>query len=254
MANNQGLLSNSALPSKIKRTTQSQEVVCILQNCHPDLHWQQKASHLSEHMRRLKNGGYGARYRTEVLKTGLKGYRKMVSVQEAGGRRVNRADSDSSKARKEKKVLIKSIWHRRNGHSTVMFVPATPGSELADMIRAQEEKNNQGRSWRVKIVERAGRTVKTFLQKSDPTPTQHCSNNNCMLCRTGTYGACSRENITYMITCGHQDCGKDRDQYCGESSNRASIRAGQHQAALDKGKEDSSTASESMEEPHRTSR
>ena len=170
MASKQSLLMNSALPAKVKRTVQSQEVVKILRNCHPQLPWTRKAEHLTHFMQRLRASGYPHHYRAQILRSGITGFRKKQKVEQDGGRPVNRPDSSNRTQRKKKKFVEVKNWYKRGGNDTVLFVPATPGAEPANRIIERATHNNQGRNWNVKVVETAGRTIKSQLQKSDPTP------------------------------------------------------------------------------------
>ena len=233
------LLSSSALPARIKRNTHSQEVVRILRNCHKKVPWTRKAEILSEYMARLKTSGYGPRYRGEILKSGLRGYQKMEEVQRAGGRRVNRHDSVNHVARKIKKMLEPKMWYKIGGHNTVLFVPATPNSELANLIREKEQLNSQGRAWSVKIVETSGRTLKSSLQRSDPTPRTPCGTPECMSCPHGYLGQCQKEGAVYRVHCTNPNCGKEGVRYWGESSRTLSLRQTEHLRGLKKGKVES---------------
>ena len=170
MADKQSLLLESALPARIKRTVQSQEVVRILRNCHQQIPWHRKADHLSKFMQRLQTSGYGHTYRAQILQSGLTGYEKMLQVEKQGGRPVNRPDSRDRILRKTKKILEAKTWYRRGGNDTVLFIPTTPNSELATRIREKAMMNNQGRDWQLKVVETSGRSIQSMLQKSDPTP------------------------------------------------------------------------------------
>ena len=70
------------------------------------------------------------------------------------------------KLKKGKKVK----WYEQGGFESVIFVPATPRSSL--------QKSYQEVVWdsgiKIRVVERAGRTVKTFIQRSNPFRTQFC--------------------------------------------------------------------------------
>ena len=239
MCSDRTLLSDSALPARVKRNTHSQEVVCMLRNCHDKVPWERKAEILTSHMARLKASGYGHKYRCEVLTSGLKGYRKMQAVQEAGGRHVNRHDSQDHVARKIRKIMEPKTWYKTGGHSTVLFVPATPNSELANRLREKEQTNSQGRDWSVKIVETSGRTLKSSLQRADPTPKTPCNNNNCMCCNNGNLGQCSKEGAVYRIHCTNENCGKDSVRYWGESGRTLNLRQQEHLKGLEKRKQDS---------------
>ena len=115
MCSDKTLLSSSALPARTKRNTHSQEVVRTLRNCHRGLAWERIADILTKFMMRLKTSGYGAKYHAEVLKAGLRGYRKMVEVEKTGGRRVNRHDTTDQKPRKVKKLKEEKTWYKRGG-------------------------------------------------------------------------------------------------------------------------------------------
>ena len=233
------ILSSSALPARTKRNTHSQEVVRTLRNCHRGLEWERVADILTGFMRRLKTSGYGARYCAKILKAGLRGFRKMVEVETAGGRRVNRHDSTDQKLRKVRKLREEKTWYKRGGHDTVLFVPATPNGELAKIMRSKEQQNSQGRTWKVKVVENAGRMIKSALQKADPTPKTPCGNPECMGCPNGCLGQCSKEGAVYRVHCTHPTCGKEGVRYWGESSRTLSLRQEEHQRGLTKEKKES---------------
>ena len=111
----QSLLLESALPARTKRTVQSQEVVRILRNCHPQIPREKKADHLTAFMRRLRASGYSHSYRAQILMSGIKGHRKMTQVEQEGGRPVNRPDSMDRVKRKKNKIVEAKTWYRRGG-------------------------------------------------------------------------------------------------------------------------------------------
>ena len=61
---------------------------------------------------------------------------------------------------KEKRTK-KVDWYKRGGYESVVFVPATPKSALQKTFREALSDI----VLRVRVVERAGRTVKNFLQR-----------------------------------------------------------------------------------------
>ena len=77
------------------------------------------------------------------------------------------------------------------------------------------------------MIENRGRTLKSMLQKSNPTATRKCQENECMVCKNDGKGDCKRENVTYRITC--KNCKK---VYIGETSKNAYTRGQQHQRLL----------------------
>ena len=81
------------------------------------------------------------------------------------------------------------------------FVPPTPGSQLAKALQAAEAKDSQGRNTRIRVVERAGPTHLSKLQKTDPSPKAPCPVPSCLPCTSGELGTCRVNSIVYKITC-----------------------------------------------------
>ena len=109
-----------------------------------------------------------------------------------------------------------------------LFVPCTPGGELAKRISNIEKLNNQGRTIRFKVVERRGVTLEEKLRKSNPWAGERCGRDNCFPCKTDEGGDCWREGVTYSLVC--EECGAE---YFGESGRNglttgASYAQGQH--------------------------
>ena len=67
-----------------------------------------------------------------------------------------------------------------------LFVPATPDSILAKMIRDCDKRISKGRSVKIRIVERSGRSVKNHLAPNYPWPPHTCSDQDCFPCSTST--------------------------------------------------------------------
>ena len=59
------------------------------------------------------------------------------------------------------------------------MVPSTPNGELARILRELVEKDNHD-GLKFKIVETGGVTVKSRLQKSNPSVSPGCSDNTCV--------------------------------------------------------------------------
>ena len=227
MANRLLMLHDSAMPDKVKRTTLSQEVIRILRNCHPDLPWQSKLPHLNEFTERMRDSGYPENMRYEIIQSGLKGYNKMLEVEQAGGRPVNRPQRLDRIERKKQKMTKKDNWYRNDTFSTVLFIPCTPGSLLAKELREVEARGADDRGWRVKIVEMGGNTLRSQTCKSNPWNGQSCGRPNCFPCQADRGGDCRRRNVGYSITC--QDC---KAIYQGETSRSMFSRGEEHQKAL----------------------
>ena len=90
MANHLMMMKNSAMPEKVKRTTLTQEGIRIMRNTSLELPWEVTADHLSDLSMRIKASGYDEKMRLEVIKSAVTGFEKMVEVEKAGGRPINR--------------------------------------------------------------------------------------------------------------------------------------------------------------------
>ena len=87
-------------------------------------------------------------------------------------------------------------WYKRGGNEAVIFVPATPNSQLQ---KYQMEIKRQG--FKIKVVKKAGVPIRRLLQKSDPFKPRQCEREDCQVCWTEGKGPCNRESVTYEIKC-----------------------------------------------------
>ena len=89
-----------------------------------------------------------------------------------------------SKARRAKK----NEWFSRGraGNESVVFVPATPGSELKKRYMSVIVKAGV----RIGVAEVPGTNLKRRLQKSDPFRKEKCEKNECLVCPEGDGGRC----------------------------------------------------------------
>ena len=110
-----------------------------------------------------------------------------------------------------------------------IFVPTTPDSRLLKMMkRAAEEIEKEGVQF--KLVEVGGQTVKSALQRSNPTAAPACTKGDCACCGEGRGGGgqCHRNNVNYMVTC--ELCPKgDETIYIGETARNLYTRMGEHE-------------------------
>ena len=211
--------ARSAMPSNMKRTTMTQELLRIMLRCSPELKREVVIHHLDNCMLRMQYSGYSQRFRTTTLKSAIKAYKEIKRKDKAGIQPMYRKKSWRKEGREIEKRRKKSNWFRKGGFRSVVFVPATPGSTL----RKKYEEIIQKSKIPIKVVERSGTTVKQKVQRSNPFASKHCADkDNCMVCRTGGSG-CRKEGINYRITC--DQCGH---YYLGESGRNAYTRGLEH--------------------------
>ena len=200
----------------------------ILRNTSVDLPWAVKAAHLTDLSWRMKLCGYKEGFRSQVLAGGIKGYLKRMLLCSMNDTPFNRSKAEILKSKKKDR---KSCWFRGRDQDqsikSVLFVPYTPGSELASKIRRIEAENRQGRSSRIKVVERAGRSLVNSLSSNYPWATGACTDEKCFPCSTNNSGkfiSCRRPGMSYRIVC--TICSSA--VYKGETSKCLYVRGKKH--------------------------
>ena len=88
----------------------------------------------------------------------------------------------------------------------------------------------QGRSSRIKIVEKSGVSVKQVLSKSYPWPTDKCTDPNCFPCSTNRKNAfsCRIPGASYSIHCTICESSDSKAVYYGETGQNLYARGRQH--------------------------
>ena len=229
MSNKSVLHSKSAHPANCKRSVHTQEVIRRILNCSRRLDWEKEtAPVVSEYMLRMRMAGYNEKYRESILTNAVNIYAKKVQDEENGVRPVYRHKDWKKDERRKDKENKKKNWATKNGHIAPIFVPATPRGELATRMRRIAEKEKKD-GIHFNIVEMSGRTLKSELQKSNPTATPGCDKEDCLPCSNGRGkgGKCHASNVNYMIEC--LECPEqERPVYHGETSKNLYTRASQH--------------------------
>ena len=164
------MLSRSAHGENTKRNVMVNEVGRILKNCSVYLPWEVIAAKVSEYVERMEASGYGERFRYDVVRIAIKRYRKRVKVWQNGGEMY--ADGRTEREKAEDKNRKKENWYKGDGkYKSVLFVQPTVGSKLKKKVQIIARRNGI----KVKVIEKAGLTMKQVLQKSDPYPKERCS-------------------------------------------------------------------------------
>ena len=82
-----------------------------------------------------------------------------------------------------------------------MIVPEAPQSWLQRKY-VLEIRDQQ---FRIKVVEKSGKTLKQMLQRSDPFMPSKCAKVSCFMCQSDERGPYTRHGVTIDIQC--QGCG-----------------------------------------------
>ena len=223
------LNAQSAQSSLCKRNVHVQELVRRILNTSTRLDWSSfVAPCLTDYMKRMQLAGYDEKFRKHSLHSALRIHDRMVQQHEEGIRPINRPRDWKEEERRKDKAKKKKNWSTRGGYIAPIFVPATPGGELAKELKIIAEREAIG-GIKFKIVETGGQSIKQEVQKSNPTRTPGCHFNDCLACKNGRGegGMCLRSNVQYELGC--QLCDEeDRAIYIGETSQNLYTRSREH--------------------------
>ena len=136
------VLASSALSHTQKRTILTQECLRRLRNTKVELGSQTQNKHLNPFMLKLKNSGYGIKFRKEILDSAIKAFDKML-VDDKNGTKPMYRSKDWNKEERMKAKLNKKLdwWNSQKSkiqYKSVLFVTPTPGGILASELRKRE--------------------------------------------------------------------------------------------------------------------
>ena len=163
--------ANSALSKNVKFNSYRQEVYRILRNTSFDLPWTVKVKHINDLSWRMLKSGYNSGFRTRIFQGGIMGYLKTLG--KCKQLKVPFYRSKTTIKEAERKKGKGTDWFRGDKGSkdefrSVLFIPPTPNSEVAQRIRKLEMENTQGRKSRIRVVELSWVTVKDSLSSKYP--------------------------------------------------------------------------------------
>ena len=133
-------------------------------------------------MQLLKNSDYDAIFRSDILKSGLKGYNKILEDHNTGTKPLYRSkewrrSSQGLEDRKKRKSK-----NRLGNFKSCIFVPPTPDSVLQKLMQAKEIELRAGgrETLPIKIIETADKPLERVLVTTDPFKVNICADKNCI--------------------------------------------------------------------------
>ena len=126
-------LASSAMADKQKQVCLTQEVVRACRNCSRSLMAEVRSRALTERSLRLKDIGYSAAFRLEVIMAGKTANERQVERDEASACPLYHPKGYLEEERRKKKELEKMSWYCP--YDTVQFCPPTPDSVLAKSLK-----------------------------------------------------------------------------------------------------------------------
>ena len=181
----------------------------------------------------MRTSAFSKGFRSKIISEGLAGYFNTLRRRIAEGQPLNRTKEEIRRQSRSKRNSKLNNWFNSGSstYDTVVFVPATPLSSLANLLQKHETQNNQGRTSRIKIVERAGRSLKTILAPNCPWGVQKCTDAKCFPCSTSTGPlkvSCRTPGVVYSIVCVFCEEAGLEAIYFGESGHNCYTRGRKH--------------------------
>ena len=136
MANIFTMMANSAVSSRVKRSSMTNEAVRRLLCCSTNLEEHVKVEVMEDFARMMKRSGYSERFRHEVITDALRCHQKMLEAEARGGRPVDRPRKYQEVERRWRREEKKTRYYKKHGRGTKIreggfIIPPTPNSLLA---------------------------------------------------------------------------------------------------------------------------
>jgi hypothetical protein len=252
MASRNLVSSRSALSDQSKRSILIEEGLRRLRHVSYENIGNESRKHIVGFNLDLKKAGYKGKFREGItsrilgkLEGELDGHGKWLEGDE-GGRPWSRTGKERQESkRKSEETKPKEEWFRQGGFTSTVWVPATPGGELAGVIQKALDNVVPPKGTKPKVVQLGGNMTARSLIRTDPFPRTDCRRKNCQLCwqakregKEGSSAECFRGNFGYQgscVRCPAEDIvsgtpeGTERNAiYQGESSKTSYRRILQH--------------------------
>ena len=248
------MLARTAMPSRIKRASLTQEGLRILSNTSLEISWEKKAEMLTDLSLRMKLSGYGERYRLNIIQSILKAWEKKLEDHRSGVRPLYREREWREEERMKGKENKKKSWFSNQGEKKndfPIFCPSSPGSRLAGIWKkvVEEVRMSSGGRVRATVVEKPGVKVSALLVDPLPGEDDFCGKDDCNPCTSGTTKrkSCHQSTTGGMVYEGKCDtCGEVVEDgreaptslYHGRTSRTLYTRVKEHEDGYRKKKED----------------
>lgn len=195
------IMARSAMPSRTKRASLTQEALRIMRNCCPDIPWERRAELLSDFCLRMKISGYPQLYRKGIIESTLAAWDKILEEDRTGERPLYRERAWRREERQKEKEKKAAGWYKQLGGKKSdfpIFCPMSPGGRLAERWRkvAEEVRRASGGKVRPTIVEQPGLPISALLVDSLAGELDDCGKEDCNPCQTGTTRKLSCRRVT----------------------------------------------------------
>ena len=232
------MMRNSAMPSKVKMNTLTQEVIRRLRNTRVTLPWaEHQAPALTKFSKKMARSGYPQGYRAEVIKSGVLGFERQLEASRSGEKPMFwPRDWQKAEGRKNKMVR-KAGWYRPA--DCVGFYPPTPRGELAGEIGKVLKEEGRRIGVDLRAIETGGLSIGKRLVRPDLKAGEPCGRPGCVLdlCSGGAGGPHNVPSNTYRGACKLCGAVEISAEYWGESAFSCFYRTKLHEGDVETKKE-----------------
>eukprot|EP00794_Sanderia_malayensis_P013086 gene13086-14428_t len=139
----------------------------------------------------MQFSGYKQNERVNTYKRAKGIFDKMIQRDQEGKCPLYRGKFWQCEERQSRKEEKKHNWYRKKGDEVVLFVDATPHGQLAKECRQALKESEI----KIKVVEKAGKSLKRCLCRSDPFKRTGCENEKFDLCKIGSDVNCKNREL-----------------------------------------------------------
>ena len=261
----------TAMNENTKIQVVSNDLVRRLLNSSEELGSKEKARIVDQYGQKLLDSGYSREQTIRILVAGIKGFEGKVERCRKEGRRLRRRANESRGARTRKQLLGNTDWFKKKGKGsrnttttnggskgrnqrqqgeqeiacrTVLFLEYSNGGELARRMKELMKRLAPMLGFGIKIVERAGRTLRSQFPLSSLWDGAPCGRMECVTCTQGAdkIPPCTRKSLVYENICkecnqgagGKEEVKNNVDTpsiYVGETSRTIKERGEEHWGA-----------------------
>ena len=212
----------SALSNEMKSNVLVADLVRVMRNVSLKCSKEERMQHIQHFVNRMQFSGYTQHDRVNTYKRAKGIFDKMVQRDQEGECPLYRGKFWQREERQSRKEEKKHTWYQKRDDETVVFVDATPHGQLAKECR-QALKESQ---IKIKVIEKAGKSLKRCLCRSDPFRFLSCDNEKCHLCKIGSNVNCKSRELVYEMKC--QGCQNEKGMYIGETARSIGERVNEH--------------------------
>ena len=221
----------TAMEQNSKIQIVANDLVRRMCNTMEELGEEETLSVIDNYAQKLLNGGFDREETKGIIVRGLKGYEGRKRKCQIEGRALWRTAVESDGARSHKKLTAKTSWYKnrrkRNYYKSgggsrheggepkepakeesweqksILFVEQTREGELSKKLREVIQRLAPTLGFSIKVVERAGMSLKNKFPQSSLWDGAKCGRDRCTTCNQGaeTLAPCIKKSMVYENIC-----------------------------------------------------